>query len=252
MIRRIGLAPVLAFVALLASAAPFAAAQDAEEIKALLLEVSTAAKAKDADAVAAAVKKVPDMYKGTEDKALRGKLVGELGKVLKNKKLGNARFDALAALVELEDPKAAWKYVSKAMPHPKKVDEGTELHLAAIEAAGRLAQKGAIGPLLDLAQKSKDNKLAAAAAQALGGYKDDKKNRVKIFVELISIGVRTRPGQTTQKPASATARARWQAVAPGLIKALNDLTGGSERDFESWETAYKENKKKPKALFKDD
>ena len=88
------------------------------------------------------------MYKGSEDKALRGKLVGELGKVLKNKKLGDARFEALDALLELEDPKPAWKHISKQMPHPKKVEEGSP-HRVPPNAKPRPKDRGFIRNVCD-------------------------------------------------------------------------------------------------------
>ena len=158
---------------------------------------------------------------------------------------------AVDALLALESLKAAWKVLSKLMPNVKKLEEATALQLAVVKAAGRMAQARAIKPLTELAYKSKDDKLRAAAALALGGYKDDKKNRVKLLEELIGIGKRTRPGRSTEKAVSPEARARWSAVGPSVVRALNNLTGHKERDFESWEQMYSDAKKKPSDLFLD-
>jgi len=244
-----------ALLAVLALCAAIAHADGTEAVKALVGELAAAGKAKDSSAASAAIGKTSALYESCEDKALRGKLLGELGKLLKNKKLGDARMDALNALVELgtiANPKGAWKHVSKEMPNPKKVEEATELQTAVVGAAGRLAQKGAIKPLLELAAKAKDDKLAAAATRALGGYGQDKKSRVMILEELIDLGKRTRPGRSMSKAVSPVAQARWQAVGSALIGALNHLTGRKEGDFETWEELFKSNKKKPANLFEDD
>jgi len=235
-------------IALLAGFALRVVAEDENPVTALIAEMEQLRKAEDASGLATAVAKVPELYKGTEDSGARSKLRGELGKVVKDDDLGAARIAAVDALVALEDPKAAWGEMAKALPGPK-VEEANELELAVVVAAGKLSQSKAVKPLLELSAKAKDNKVAAAAAEALGGYREDKKERIKILEELISIGKRTRPGQSTSKGASQTAQERWGIVGPGIIKGLNGLTGRQETTFEAWETLYDQYKKTPKDLF---
>lgn len=244
--------PFLASLALfLTILAPRASAEDEiDPGKALLEKLTELRKAEEVDGLAKAVAEVPEVYKASEDKSLKGKLRDELGKVLKDDDLGAARRAALGALLALEAPKDAWKEIKRVMPD-RKLEEATELDVAIVRAAGTLAQSRAVKPLLELAFKAKDASIAAAACEALGCYKEDTRGRVKILEELISCGVRTRPGQTTEVAASEESRKRWATVAPGIIKGLNDLTGRSISSFEDWEVLYKEHKKRPKELFVD-
>jgi len=242
--------PLILLSLVLAFAAPFANAEDeVDPAKALLEQLTALRKAEDADGLAKAVAEVPEIYKASADKSLKGKLCGELGKTVKDKDLGAARLAAVDALVALEDPKAAWKAMGKMLPGPK-VEEASELQLAVVQAGGKLAQSKAVKPLIELGFKAKDAKVAAAACEALGGYKDDKR-RVMILEELITIGRRTRPGQSTEKATSTEARERWQAVAPGVVSGLNRISGRSIASFEDWESLYDDYKKRPKELFVD-
>lgn len=248
--RSLPFIPALLLLAVFVSL-PFAAAEDeVDPAKALLEQLTALRKAEDGPGLAKLVATVPEIYKASADKSLKGKIRGELGKVVKDDDVGPARLPAVDALVALEDPKAAWKELGKALPGPK-VEEASELDLAVVRAAGNLAQSRAVKPLLELGFKAKDAKVAAAAAEALGGYKDDKRGRVKLLEELITIGRRTRPGQSTEKATSPEARERWQAVAPGVVKGLNRLTGRSEGSFEDWEALWGDYKKRPKELFVD-
>lgn len=233
--------------ALLVVFAASGVAEDEDPAAALLTQLDELRKAEDASGLATAVAKVPEVYKGTENSGVRSKLRGELGKIVKDDDLGAARVAAVDALVALEDPKAVWKELSKSLPD-RKTEEASELDLAVVRAAGKLAQSRAVKPLLELAAKAKDNKVAAEAAEALGGFREDK-GRVKILEELISIGKRTRPGRSTDKGASQEAIERWGVVGVGIIKGLNGLTGRKETTFETWEELYDQYKKTPKDLF---
>jgi len=247
--RLVPLAWLVVF-AFLALAAP-AWAADVEEANALVDELETERKNKDPGAMIMAIEKVPAVYKSIDDKSARGKLLGALGKIAKDKKAAEARPAAVTALVQVEDPKPAWKQISKLMPGPK-VEEASDLDLAVVNAAGELAQSRALKPLYELLGKAKDNKLARAAGIALGGYGADKRGRVKVLEELIDTGKRIRPGRSTDKAVSPEATARWREVGPGITKGLNRLTGQDLGTFEEWEAVYKENKKRPSDLFVED
>ena len=164
--------------------APAARAEGADDVTALVTDLVAATKARDGAGASNAFKKVAAAYNGCEDKALRGKLLAAVGKALKSKHLGDARLDAVEALVSVEDGKAAWKVLSKAMPNPKKVDEATDLQLAVTAAAGKLAQSRALKPLIEIAAKAKDDKLAAAAALA-----DLRHNDRALFAGVVRDGV---------------------------------------------------------------
>ena len=246
---RLFLVASLCAFTLIGTLASSAQAENSEEVTALVAELAAATKARDGAAAATAFKKVAAAYKGCDDKAQRGKLLAGVAKAMKSKHLGDSRTHAVVALLSIDDAKAAWKVLSKAMPNPKKVDEATELQLAVTAAAGKLAQSRAIKPLIEIANKAKDTKLAAVGALALGGYREDKKNRVMVLEELIRIGKRARPGQIPGHTVSAEIRARWQTVSSAIVTALNALTNQDFSNFEEWVEAHKADKKKPAVLF---
>ncbi|MFV1957782.1 MAG: hypothetical protein ACC662_00070 [Planctomycetota bacterium] len=223
-------------------------ADDLEDAKALAARIDQVRKAKDQATLTTEVGRVPALYKAITDKSVRGKLRGALGKVVKDKKMGSVRITAVEALVGLDDPKAAWKEMARELPGPK-VEEAPELGFAVVKAAGEMAPSRAIKGLLELMSKSKDPKLMAAAGEALGGYRADKRNRVSILEEMISAGRRLRPGRSLTKYISPETRKRWSIVAPKLVKGLNRLTGQRIPSFEDWEALYNDNKKRLKNLF---
>lgn len=225
-----------------------AAAEETDEAQAMVTRLAGLRKAEDVSGLMEALGQTPDIYKSTENAGLRSKLRHEMGKVLKDESHGDARMAAVEALVALDDPKGAWKEMSKEMPSPK-AEKAAALDLAVVKAAGQLAQKGSVRTLLDLAAKAKDIKLARAAAEALGGFHKDKRNRLKILEELLSLGQRVRPGTAPGKTVSKEAQERWEAVGHGILVGLNSLTAQKMRSFEDWEALYKESRKHPEDLF---
>lgn len=216
--------------------------------QALLDQITALTKAEEFNALIDEIAKVPEIYVASDSDSIRGKLRAALGKIARDKDGGDARFAAIEALQELEDPKAAWKEISKLMPKGKE-DEAAPLDLTVVKAAGVLAQSKSIKALGELAMKAKDPSLAATAAVALGGFREDKRNRVKILEELVKIGLRTRPGRSMEKATSNVALERWAKVEKGVVQGLNDLTGRGLGNFEDWEVLYKDNKKRPATLF---
>ena len=241
-----------ALALLLLLVAPAARAEDeVAPAQALLDEIAALTKAEEYGSLVDVLGKVPEMYKASEDDGLRDKLCAAMGKVARDKDAGDARLAAVAAFLELEAPKDAWKELSKLMPKGKE-DEATPLDLAVVAAAGTLGQTKSVKGLQELAMKAKDPAMAAAAAAALGGFREDKRGRAKILEELIKVGQRTRPGRSTDKAVSPEAMARWGAVERGVVTGLNGLTGRTLGNFEEWEALYKDNKKRPAALFLED
>lgn len=232
----------------LALLAPAARAADAEEAKALADAIEAQRKAKDPGGMMIEMEKVPPVFNEIEDKSARGKLLGAVGKIARDRKAGEARATAVVVLSQLNDPKGAWKQLSKLLPS-HKVKEATKLDLAVVKAAGDLAPDRAKKPLLELLGKAKDAKLSAEAALALGGYRKDERGRVKILEEMIDTGKRIRPGNSKDQNASAEAIARWTEIGGALAKGLNRLTGQELGTFEEWEVIYKENKRRPQEIF---
>lgn len=225
----------------------------ADPVDELLTRMEELRKAEDAAGLQAAVGEIPALYKANEDAAVRGRLRTELAKVVKDEHAGPAREEAVKAFLGLEDPKNVWKELSKAMPD-LKVEEASTLDLAVVAAAGDIADAKAIKVLQDMAGKAKDPDLAAAAAQALGGYRADKKNRVPILEELLNLGKLARPGQggASGKNVSKEASERWGLMEKAIVAALNRLTGQKVATFGDWEVLWKDYKKRPKDLFQEE
>ena len=243
-------AAILAIAAalLLTIAAEASEAEEAQELVARLVELR---QVEDAAGLMEALGQLPDVYEKIESASLRAKLRREMGRILRDESLGDARVSAVGALVAINDPKVAWKELSKGVPSPK-VEEASALDLAIVRATGQLAQKAGIGVLLDLVTKATDNKLARAAAVALAGFRDDRRNRVKVLEELLALGKRIRPGVSPGKTVSPVAQKRWEIVGPGIVAGLNGLTRQTVSSFEEWEAFYKEFKRQPKDLFLED
>ena len=164
----------------------------ADAVAALLARIEEARKAEDLGDLKAAIESAAEVYKATDDTGARSKLRGELLRVVKDEKAGDAREAAVAAFVALEDPKNVWKELSKALPDPK-VEEASSVDIAVVDAVGKLAEPKALKPLTDLAQKAKDADLVKAAIEALGGYRSDRKGRVGILEGLLEMGKLVRP-----------------------------------------------------------
>ncbi len=229
------------------------AKQKKEEALQLVDQLDALRKDKKTSEITEAIAKVPPMYKdeGLEDKGARGKLMGALGDIVKDDRLGAARNAAVEALVAMDDPKAAWKEIHRELPD-RDVEEATEFQLLVVKATGELAPSRAVKDLLELVEKAKDGQISKEAALALGGYSLDTRNRVKILDELVSLGRRFRPGYSADKGVSQSAQERWALVGPGIVGGLNRLTNRQIKTFEEWELLYDDNKKHLKDLFRDE
>ena len=109
-----------------------------------------------------------------------------------------------------------------------------------------------MGTLLDFVMKATDNRLARAAAVALAGFRDDRRNRLKVLEGLLSLGKRLRPGVAPNKTVSPVAQKRWEVVGSGIVVGMNGLTRRTLASFEDWEELYKEFRRTPKDLFLED
>ena len=216
--------------------------------KELIASLSELRKAGDVSGLQEAVERVPHVYADTMDKALRSKMCAEVGKILKDKDAGAARSSAAEVLTQLDDPKTAWKYLSKVLPDPKW-EEVDAFYIVVIDSAGKVAYPKSVKALLELAAKSKDNQVAAHAVMALGNFGEDKRARVTVLEELMSVVQRIKPGHSTSKQTSPEAMERWGTIQPAMLGALNQLTGQNVATFEDWEELWREHKRNPKSLF---
>lgn len=248
--------PTLTLLALVLALPAFAddeAKQRKEEALALAEQIDELRKDEKAAEAAEAAARVPDLYKleTLKDKGAKKKLLDALGDLAKEDDIGmDARVAGVEALIALEDPKPAWKELSRLMPSDD-VEEASDFDVLIVKAAGDLAQSRAIKDLEELLGKAKDSRLAKQAAISLGGFGADTRNRTKILDEMISLGRRIRPGRSMDKNVSQVAIDRWAAIEPGIVEGLNRLTNREIKNFEEWELLYEDNKRRLKDLFRD-
>ncbi|MDF1702109.1 MAG: hypothetical protein P1V36_13215 [Planctomycetota bacterium] len=233
---------------LLGAPTPATAADESQvaEAKAFLATMAADRKAKDRSALQQHLEKLPGIHNGIEDKSTRGKLQKEAGALVKAKGLDKLAIPAVEALGNLNDSKGAYKQLKKHMPGPKDKTPITDVGTAVMGAVAKLAPDGAIGALLSLAEKSRDYDAAALAIGALGAYKGSKK-RVDILESLIKLISRFQPPRGQQ--IGVEAAKRWKALGQPLVMACNAITTRRETTPDAWLGLWKENKKKPAALF---
>ena len=225
------------------------AADDAaalEKAKTLAADLEAARKAKDGSAAGGHLKALPAVHNAIEHKPTRGKLQKAAGALIKTKGMEDLGATAIAALAELNDPKGAYKQLKKYMPGPKDKKAIDDRGKAVLAAVAKLAPDGAIGALLDLAEKSRDYDAAGMAIGALGFYKGSKK-RVEVLESLIKLIQRFQPPRGQQ--VGAEAEKRWKALGNPLVIACNRITTRRETTPDAWLGLWKENKKRPDDLF---
>jgi hypothetical protein len=241
---------VLVVSVALLSFGPHAEAREESAAITLVKRLGTLRKAANAAALVEAVADAPSAHDRTSNASDQAKLRKELGKIAKQRDLGPARKAAIEALAALGAPKEAWKEVSKLLP-AAKTEEATDADLAAVRAAGKLAQEKAAKPLLDLVAKAKDARLAAAAAKALGGFRAAPKKRLGVLKDLVKTGTRLEVADDATEADDPKAK-RWRQVGPAIVEGLNLLTGRMLDTMESWRALLEEHRKDLTQVFTDE
>lgn len=134
--------------------------------------------------------------------------------------------------------------------------------MAAVEAAGEVADDSLVRPLLRIVDKTKDMKLAARAVHALGGFGDSKRYRERIVEELIDTLKRDmpaapKPGRDagdTYLPAKNghAGTSRWSVLSRAVPQSLNELTGRKLGSLSDWIAMVDEYERDLDLLFVDD
>lgn len=197
-----------------------------------------------------ALKHLVLLHNASKSKRDRQRLVSAAGDVLHNEELGSARSAAADALGRLNDDRAAFKELRRALPSCKTTTVGP-LGLRVINAVGYLAPDAGAGPLTELAEKSADPNAAIHAVRALGGY-GYSKHRERIFKDLLKRAKARAPGRTRpgDKAGSAELRRLWQRLSGEVVTALNALTGQTVPDLAGWDKLVRQHKKNISKLFK--
>ena len=215
--------------------------------KVLIKEVEDLREVRDSTKMRAALDQLVQLHNESSSKSIRGALLQAAGKVLSDKSMGADREAAVEAIGRLNDPTGAYKRLKRTLP-TRKTEEAGSLELAALRAVGALAPDLAIGLLVDLMTKGKDNNVAKEAVVVLGKFGQSKK-RVRILEELVDYMQRAIPRRAPGKRVGAATRDRWSAVGSALVSALNRLTGQQVASAEDWIVLYKDMKRRPKELF---
>ncbi len=240
----------ITFLLVLAVGAPASAEGGAKgEAQALIKAIQAAQKHPEREGLDEALGKVPATHNGLEDAAAKKGLQKAVGKVLTDKKAGQARAEAARVLGQLDDPKGASKALTKILPKPKDKVAGPA-QLEALKSIGLLAQDATIPLLLKLVQKGKSIDATKAAIAALGGFGKSKK-RVTVLTEILETMGRLHAAAeaAARNPKGGAGGKPWEELGETLISTANTLTGQKHGDVKAWLEAYKTNKKKPAALF---
>jgi hypothetical protein len=215
-----------------------------------------AALAEDAKAVVALHKEA-----GGEDPC-RARLVKVLGTLVRERSQA-VRQAAILAIGETRDQEAG----KLLKPFLRPVTQGAVPPLLepAIRAAALAPHDSLVEPLLEVVEDSKALGVAAAAMESLGAFGECKRKRTKILEDLVKTVERVRPGGPQRGKENQTnpdaplgnnqgssASERWNALAPVLPKALNQLTGQKFLSHEDWFAIVKENKRGLGRLFKEE
>lgn len=125
----------------------------------------------------------------------------------------------------------------------KKHRKNLALRARLIDSLGKTEDPRGSKPLMDLL-RYKDAELQAAAAQALGNYREAPlKERKKMFEALLK-AIMSQKGQMDSDPQNLEARDRYYAIAAPIISSLQALSGHDERDPDMWRRWWNNNKKK--------
>ena len=244
---------------------PFAAADSAEDVQALVAALSAAAaKAKDSSRRRAA----PSPRRPGTLRELRRQGLAREADGVRSASCSRTRSSATR---RMDGPERARRArcdrrcegrleagLQGRCPNPKKVEECRPSYRSRSSvAAGRLAQKSRRQVvLLEIGAEGEGRQASPRRAPlALGGYRKDKKSRTMILERAGRPRQAHAPGpvdhRRTVSPVAAEALARLSA--PSIIGALNELTGHKEPDFESYEELYKEATRRSSSnLFEDD
>lgn len=213
-------------------------------------------KANDGNAIKRDLDAIASAYPETESRLARKRMLAAVGSALRvrNEAIQGAALDAFK---DMQDA-AAWRHYRSLLAKPFK-GGFPRLASQAMDVTRALKPEAAIDRLLTIARKSKNLAAAAKAVETLGVY-GSSKQRAKILGEIIAVtqkeqpGVRGRDNTVVYGPrvTGEQARNRWQALAGPMVEAANELTGQSYASPEDWFTVWRENKRKPGALFENE
>lgn len=167
------------------------------------------------------------------------------------------RIAALEALGILGHADGA-RYV-KPFLRPARNERGQKRAVAAIRAAGEIADEALVLPLLRIVDKSKHYGVAAQAVRALGKFRECTRYRERIVEELAKtlrsdMPAAPKRGRSTQDAYipgkhGHAGTARWVALSRVLPRALNELTGQRVASVGDWLALIQEYRRDLGALF---
>jgi len=221
---------------------------------------------RDVTAMSATLKKATALYNDAgNDDDLRVKVLKFVGVAAKGTKGDSVRTMMLHTLADIGDLRGA-KYIRPYLrqSNPKKAPP---LLATAIASAMEVPHPSLIGPLLKIVTGSKLSGIIEEAVQALGKFKDAKKQRAKILTKLVSEAKKVKPGArprqrngqenidggqggaSTPFGRETGSSARWAALSACVPPALSELTGQDIGGMEEWINLVKRSRGKLSQLF---
>lgn len=199
------------------------------EVDAAVQRITTARTQKDAKAAEEAVAPVAELVARVPDPKQRARLLNAAGSILREPGVAGAHRATVRELLSVDDP-AAYTQVRPHLPVPK--DPALKpLGAEVLSAIGDHPVVAALPQLKDLVSRAEAVEVREAALQALGGYgRSSARVGVLEFLLDLVVGMRLVPGS----------RPRWdwvnerQREVPGLVSALQRLTGRADGDLLTW------------------
>lgn len=233
---------VVASMLLVALGAAVATAED--DLKATTEQVKEAIGKGDTAAAKAAFEKAIQLKAGNDAKKL-APLVKEIGKGVTHKDAALAT-SAAVTLGTLGVPGSSKSLAPLLNPPPKPASDRLTVHLAGIKSAGEIHDPETLKALEKLLDHPHGD-IAAAGAEAFGGYKDiEEKQRMALLKKLV--GSLAKIEKRCEKAKDEEERAAAEKVRDALTAAMNALsrTEGA-KTADEWEEWIKEQAKAGKS-----
>jgi len=241
-----------------------------ERIDALEAAVEEHRKAKDVAALGQDIDDLSSFWeKARANEKVSERVIDAMGDVAKATDDERLTSDAIDALGQTEDPRAA-PHIKRFLRQRKDTEADLTLR-SAVDAAGKVVDSSLVSPLLKIVEDSKHFGIAARAIESLGAYGRVARSRVKILEDLVKTVKKSKPGSLPRMrpggsgnidpqgnsddggnyPSDSGPTARWNALSRVLPEALCELTGQNVRSTSDWILLVGERKGKLQTIFRD-
>ncbi|MFO0981564.1 MAG: hypothetical protein U1E76_07385 [Planctomycetota bacterium] len=231
-------------IAIVLAGAVALAATDQKEVDALIAELNKAYEAKNDDGVPPIIDKMVLAYRSADEKN-KGEIAKAIARAFsqrREEKEGEKLFAAAgAALSEMGE--IGTKVLVTAIKS-KDFKKRTDLRCELLRYIGAQKDPKNTKLIIDFL-KDNEPKLVAAAADALGNYREGSEKLRKELVEELVKAYATQDANVKKNPKDQVQKDRLQAYEVNMNNALLALTGQSFEDATKWQAWFNDNKNKP-------